>query len=216
MAKTFQRPKDKGELDDREVAGLWKAIALAKEIGESDERITLDSILRIHKEMFGAVAPEMAGRFRVNGEDIKKLKCIEPPVGRLVKEQVYVFWRELDAKLAVIPRHPKKMSKTQVKKWRDQVFDIAAWTQHQIAAIHPFCEGNGRMARLMTNLILSRYGLPPSQVKYEKKEDKEHYLEALCQIDLHGDYEPLKESIIKSVFEAYKREHKLRELKKKG
>lgn len=157
--------------------------------------------------------PEIAGRFRVNGEDVKKLKCIEPPPGRLVREHMYAFWRELDAKLSVIPRHPKKMTMTQIKKWRTQVFDVATRVQHQIAAIHPFCEGNGRMARLMTNLILSRYGLPPSQVKYEKKEDKERYLAALCQIDLHGNYEPLKVSIIKSVFEAYKKEQKLRQRK---
>lgn len=210
MDKSFQRPRDKGELDDREVAGLWKAIALAKEIGESNGRITLDTILRIHKVMFVAVAPEMAGRFRVSGEDVKKLKCIEPPAGRLVQERAYAFWLELDAKLATIPRHPKKMTKTQIKKWRTEVFDVATWTQHQMAAIHPFCEGNGRMARLMTNLILSRYRLPPSQVKYEKKEDKEHYLFALCQIDQQGNYEPLRELIVKSVFEAYKDEQKLR------
>ncbi len=213
MVKNFRRPKDKGELDDREVAGLWKAIALAHEVGEGGQRITLDSILRIHKMMFEAVTPEIAGRFRVNGEDIKKLKCIEPPPGRLVQERVYAFWRELDTRLSIIPRHPKKMAITQVKKWREQVFDVATWTQHQIAAIHPFCEGNGRMARLMTNLILSRYGLPPSQVKYEKKEDKERYLFALCQIDLHGNYELLKESIIKSVIESYKKEQKLRRRK---
>lgn len=69
------------------------------------------------------------------------------------------------------------------------------------------------MARLMTNLILNRYGLPPSQVKYEKKKDKEQYLAALCQIDLYGNYEPLKTSIIKSVFETYKKEQKLRRRK---
>lgn len=213
MDKSFRRPKDKSELDDREVAGLWKAIALAREVGESNERITLDTILRIHKTVFGAVAPEMAGRFRINGEDVKKLKCIEPPPGRLVQERVYAFWLELDAKLSITHRHPKKMTKSQIKKWRTQIFNIATWTQHQIAAIHPFCEGNGRMARLMTNLILNRYGLPPSQVKYEKKEDKENYLAALCQIDLYGNYEPLKESIIKSVFETYKKEQKLRQRK---
>jgi len=213
MDKSFRRPSTKNELDDREVAGLWKAIALAQEIGESDEHITLDTILRVHRTMFGAIMPEIAGRFRVNGEDVKKLKCIEPPPGRLVREHMYAFWRELDAKLSVIPRHPKKMTMTQIKKWRTQVFDVATRVQHQIAAIHPFCEGNGRMARLMTNLILSRYGLPPSQVKYEKKEDKERYLAALCQIDLHGNYEPLKVSIIKSVFEAYKKEQKLRQRK---
>ncbi len=214
MGKSFRRPKDKSELDDREVAGLWKAIALAKEIGESDERVTLDTIRRVHRTIFESVAPEMAGRFRIDGEDVKKLKCIEPLPGRVVSERAYVFWKELDAKLSVIPRHPKKMTTHQIKEWRAQVFDVATWTQHQIASIHPFCEGNGRMARLMTNLILSRYGLPPSQVKYEEKEDKDRYLAALCQIDLHGNYEPLMAIIIKSVFEAYKREQKLRQRKK--
>src|SRR3989344_5589666 len=110
MDKSFRRPSTKNELDDREVAGLWKAIALAQEIGESDEHITLDTILRVHRTMFGAIMPEIAGRFRVNGEDVKKLKCIEPPPGRLVREHMYAFWRELDAKLSVIPRHPKRMT----------------------------------------------------------------------------------------------------------
>ncbi len=210
MARTFRRPRDKNELDDREVAGLWKAISLARTIGESDERITLDVILRLHHTIFREVMPEMAGRFRVAGEDFKKLTCIEPPPGRLVKERIYAFWRELDAKLSVIPRHPRARTRTQMKKWRNEVFDVAAWAQHQVAAIHPFCEGNGRMARLMTNVILSRYRLPSGQVKYDKKEDKERYLAALCQADTYNDYERLKELIIKSVYEAYVKEHRLR------
>lgn len=214
MGKGFKRPKDKDDLDDREVAGLWKAIALTREIGESNERITLDVILRIHKIIFKATMPEMAGRFRVSGEDVKKLECVEPPPGRLVMELIYAFWRKLDGQLSTITRHPKTITVNQIKKWRARVFDIATWTQHQIAVIHPFCEGNGRMARLLTNLILSRYRLPPSQVKYEKKEDKENYLTALCQADNYGDYELLKKLIIKSVYEAYRKEQKLRQKKK--
>ena len=38
MGKKFQRPRHKGELDDREVAGLWKAIALTRQIGESKDK----------------------------------------------------------------------------------------------------------------------------------------------------------------------------------
>lgn len=129
-------------------------------------------------------------------------------------EHIYAFWRKLDSQLSTIPQHPKTMTVNQVKKWRTQVFDIATWTQHQIAVIHPFCEGNGRMARLLTNLILSRHKLPPSQVKYEKKEDKEEYLTALCQADNYGDYELLKKLIIKGVYEAYRKEQRLRQKKK--
>jgi len=211
MAKSFRRPKDKTELDDFEVRGLWKAIALAKRSGDSNERITLATIQRLHKTMFEEAIPEIAGRFRRDGEDVKKLMCIEPPPGRLVDQKIYEAWGLLDKKMATVPRHPMKSTTTYLKSWRAEVFMLAAWTQHQIAAIHPFCDGNGRMARLLTNLILSRYGLPPSQVKYEG-EDKAHYLQALCQIDLHGNYEPLKQLIVHSVREAYAKERKLRML----
>lgn len=150
MPKGFRRPRNQDELADREVAGLWKAIALAKKLGESKERITLDTILRIHNTIFKGVDPNIAGRFRGDGEDVKKLRCIEPPPGRVVEERVYSFWRELDAKLSVIPRNPNHLTHAQVRKWREEVFDVAAWAQHQIAAIHPFCEGNGRARRQLS------------------------------------------------------------------
>jgi Fic family protein len=205
----FKRPTNKTELEDLEAQGLWRAIALSKRVGEGNEKITLEVIQNIHKVMLKDAMPEAAGRFRVDGEDVKKLKCHEPPPGRLVKERMYVFWRELDTRLAKIPRHPKKQSKTQRHNWYASVIDVAAWIQHQLSHIHPFCDGNGRMARLMTNLILSRFALPPSRVKYEGN-NRTEYIQALCQIDLYGDYEPLKRLIAKSIAEAYKKEQEIR------
>jgi fido (protein-threonine AMPylation protein) len=184
--------------------GLWRAQALAKDIGESSEKITMDTIRRIHQVFFGDTFPEIAGKFRKDGQDIKKLRCIEPPPGRMVEERIYQFWREFDYKISTTPRSSANLSKKKKKEWLDRVFHLAAWTQHQIAAIHPFCEGNGRMARIMTNLVLRRFGLQPSQIKYEG-EDKKRYLDALCQIDHFGNYEPLTKLIAESVFSTYKR-----------
>ncbi len=208
MAK-FKLPLNRTELEDMEAQGLWRGIALSRKIGESNEKISLEVILRIHKIIFENAIPTVAGRFRVEGEDIKKLKCHEPVPGRLVKQKMYPFWAELDSRLAKIPRYPKKQTITQRRMWFSMVIDLAAWVQHQISYIHPFCEGNGRMARLMTNLILSRFGVPPSRVKYEG-ENKADYLQALCQIDLHGDYEPLKKLIAESIFDAYRKEREIR------
>jgi fido (protein-threonine AMPylation protein) len=203
MARSFQRPRTKAELDRLETRGLWQAMALAKEIGESSEKITLAVILRIHKTFFRDSSPEIAGRFRKE-EDVKKLKCIEPPPGRAVEARMYQFWRELDSRLAVLPRRPAGQRQSRKRKWLGDVIGIAAWVQHEITAIHPFCEGNGRMARLMTNLILRRFGLQPSQIKYEG-ENKTRYLDALCQIDHHRDYEPLKKLIAESVHATYQK-----------
>ncbi|MBI2075517.1 MAG: Fic family protein [Candidatus Harrisonbacteria bacterium] len=207
MAQGFRRPKSKAALDSLEAGGLWNAIALTKSIGEGDEKITLAIILRIHRIFFINANPDIAGVFRKTGQDVKKLQCMEPPPGRLIEEKMYEFWRELDRRISTLPRRPKGGSKTQRKKWANEILDLATWTQYQIAAIHPFCEGNGRMARLMTNLILYRFNFQPSQIKYEG-ENKNLYLDALCQIDRYGDYAPLKKLIAESVYETYEKVYK--------
>ena len=59
MARGFRRPRTKEEEDNREVMGLWRAQALAKDIGESSEKITMDTIRRIHQVFFGDTFPEI-------------------------------------------------------------------------------------------------------------------------------------------------------------
>ena len=43
----------------------------------------------------------------------------------------------------------------------EAVIELAAWTHSEWVRIHPFGNGNGRSARILTNAILMRYGLPP-------------------------------------------------------
>jgi hypothetical protein len=43
----------------------------------------------------------------------------------------------------------------------EAVIELAAWAHSEWVRIHPFCNGNGRIARSLTNAILMRYGLPP-------------------------------------------------------
>jgi hypothetical protein len=57
MPLSFRRPRNRTELEIQEARGLWKAIALARQIGESTERITLETILRIHGVMLSVSHP---------------------------------------------------------------------------------------------------------------------------------------------------------------
>jgi hypothetical protein len=41
------------------------------------------------------------------------------------------------------------------------VVDVCAWAHAERVRIHPFVNGNGRTARILSNAIAMRYGLPP-------------------------------------------------------
>jgi Fic family protein len=58
--------------------------------------------------------------------------------------------------------------------------ELAILFHYRYIRIHPFEDGNGRIARLMVNFILSRHGLPMVVVRSRKKQE---YLEALHAAD---------------------------------
>ncbi len=64
---------------------------------------------------------------------------------------------------------------------------LAAMLHYKLVRIHPFDDGNGRIARLMMNYVLFKNDLPPVIIK---SADKAYYLRVLRSADT-GDNEPL-------------------------
>ncbi|MFH1101040.1 MAG: Fic family protein [Methanobacteriota archaeon] len=74
----------------------------------------------------------------------------------------------------------------------------AAFIHHQLVWIHPFFDGNGRVARLVTNLVFMQHGYPPIVLKQEQRKT---YYHVLHQAD-NGNLSPLAVFIAKAMNES--------------
>jgi fido (protein-threonine AMPylation protein) len=103
------------------------------------------------------------------------------------------------------PEHPQVPAL--MRDWVDEAGSLLrdpgpiaeAIARHHAAfeRIHPFLDGNGRVGRLLTNLILVRLGYPPAIIQ---KRDRERYLDALARAD-RGDPGPLGELVARAVLD---------------
>lgn len=91
---------------------------------------------------------------------------------------------EMDRLVAVHADHIEKSVPSEVQ---------AAWLHHRFTQIHPFQDGNGRVARAIASLVLVKDGLFPLVVT---RDDKPGYLDALEAAD-NGDLKPLIDMIAK-------------------
>jgi len=78
------------------------------------------------------------------------------------------------------------------------IVEKVAIFHYRFVAIHPFDDGNGRMARLLMNLILMKAGFPPCIIK---NENRRHYLNALELVDTNNDYTPFVNFIRSEILE---------------
>jgi Fic family protein len=93
---------------------------------------------------------------------------------------------------------PAKMQ--EMMEWYNKVTEstdihavvAAALFHHKFVSIHPFDDGNGRLSRILMNLILMQKGFPPVVIKMD---DRTNYYSLLSRAD-NGDGWPFIEYII--------------------
>jgi len=77
---------------------------------------------------------------------------------------------------------------------------IAAWLHHRFTLMHPFQDGNGRVARALVNFLFVGQGLFPVVID---RDEKSQYIDALQNAD-KGDIEPLVQMLAGRQVEAIK------------
>ena len=200
------RPKNEEELKEREAIGVIRASRFVRKHARSHKPINFSSIREIHKEIFREARPDIAGEYRtenlrISGSDHRPPHYSKvPELMKSAEADFETMLLELEGCEGII--NSKKEVSNEFIKCVGKVVKTAAWSQHKITSIHPFIEGNGRTARLATNLVLERFGLVGISIRIEK-ENKNRYRSSLAQIDKENDFEPLVGLIYEGLHDRY-------------
>ena len=137
------------------------------------EWFTDDFIRKVHADMFGTIW-DWAGKYR---QEIFNIG-VEP---HLIREQIKLLTEDFLSWNAIQSTMP--------------VIEVAARVQNRLTKIHPFTNGNGRHARLITDIFLhSRHHplpqWPQIQLIAQGNEIREQYISAMKKAD-EGDISEL-------------------------
>ncbi len=115
-----------------------------------ESELSLDMILLLHKMLISNINDAYAGRFRVAGEYVR-----------------------VGTHIAPAPEHVESMMEAVLLEFaadnENYFSDKIAKFHLDFETIHPFCDGNGRMGRVIINFQLMRAGFPCIIIRDKEK-----------------------------------------------
>lgn len=172
---------------------LTHALTQARQHAASRSALEPSTVAYWHTRiMDGLDVPDQAWVGRYRGEagvevDVRVGPCLGAPHGRVSAELAFFFGRlhraveELDA---VIPEGVTPEGSDLLHA----VLTLSAWVHARWVEIHPFVNGNGRVARLLANWVAMRYGLIPF-VQLRPRPEGAAYADAARAALCDGDWE---------------------------
>lgn len=115
----------------------------------------------------------LAGKFSSSSGDLRLLNVT---AGRGGKS--YMSYQKVPQRLKDFCDWLNRQRRTVDAKNIDAVYELSFLAHYNLVYIHPWADGNGRMSRLVMNMIQMEFDLIPSIVK---KEDRNKYIESLAK-----------------------------------
>ena len=148
-----------------------------KSVINRKEKITEKTIKKLHELILHSIDDTEAGNYRRQNVRILGANHIPPQsvkIPRLMNE--FIEWLYQNEYANSIPQ-------------------LTADIHYKLVMIHPFIDGNGRVARLLMNLILMKHGYPPAIIL---KVDRKRYYRVLNEAN-SGKQEPYDDFIGRSI-----------------
>ena len=173
---------------DRYVAprGIYEAKNLARvteyiETKAKEEELSAPVILFLHRMLIGNIQEEIAGRFRHRDEWVRvgaHIGADPKDIERLVGEVLTKYFADRESNII------ERISRLHIA----------------FESIHPFCDGNGRIGRVLNNYALLREGYVPINIAFA---DRARYYDAFKEYDKNSDTKVMEEIIGRALTNSY-------------
>lgn len=159
-----------------------------------------DFILKKHKRGKIAIMPHFIKKlhevgftwiFSKTGGNFRKIEVVvskhTPPKFYLIPQLTEDYCQDIKERL----KHLPIIDNT---NFLNELIEFLAWAHHRFLWIHPFQDYNGRIGRILINVILLNLDLPPIGLKVETKRGRKKYIKSLQEADA-GNYKKLEKII---------------------
>ena len=165
---------------------IFEAKNLARVVSYIDKRakeqeISLEVILLLHKMLISNIRDDVAGRFRKDNEYVRVGNHIAPNSNEVVDRL-------------------EKMLAGYNAASHENIIKRIAKLHFAFEYTHPFCDGNGRIGRVINNYLLIREGFVPINIKFI---DRKKYYEAFNEFDEKGLAAIMEEIVGKALTNSY-------------
>ncbi len=167
---------NQSDIDIEEARGVIRGEALLLNL-EEDIELDVKLILELHRTVFGHLY-DWAGKWR---NSIVTVGKHTPPSPDRIANLMYQFADELKYKLSQVRNE-------------DDILEVLCYCHHKMVHIHPFNNGNGRTARLLTNLVAFKNGYNEINIYHRTGKQRHIYINAIREAD-NNNFDLLREIV---------------------
>lgn len=169
--------------EHQEIVGHAKAIDLLYQC--MDKPLTKETIFDLHKAVQTDIVNDIfkpLGKWKVEINGTYALSYDADDIDKRNGKQVFIEYAHplhVDSLMTVLIEYINGIDVTRINLKNTSM--IYAKIHMAFVHIHPFWDGNGRLARLLANIVLLKAGLPPLVIE---KTQRREYIECLAEYQI--------------------------------